>query len=473
MNIFLEELLEKIHSLEAKISSLEEANSNLKKENTKLRERIVYLEERLNLNSKNSSKPPSSDQKGSSEPRRKGGAKSGHAGHSRVLFPKEQVDRFIKVKAKTCPTCGNKVVLTNKQPSIHQQVEIAAKPFTVTQYNREHFYCPCCRTYGSAPLPAEVGSSAFGTRLSALMGFLTGTCRLSRRMTLEVLKESFGIQVAVGSQSNVEKRISSSLKAPYQEIYKQICDSKETRYVDETGWHCCGKREFVWLMSTRLAAIYKIQNGRKAIYRDAFLKKAIFKKVSFVTDRLAIYHFPGPHQYCLAHIKRNLKKFAKRSGLDGEWAKVMLFYLKRIFALWRDFRERRRSRRSFRHSIRRYRDDFEYGLLVAVTKQKHSPSLKNFALNLLKKAKNLWVFAEKDEVEPTNNQAERDLRGIVIWRKISYGSKSERGSRFAERIQSIVMTLKRQKRLSLDYLTESLRAWKVGSTAPSIFTLNC
>lgn len=134
----------------------------------------------------------------------------------------------------------------------------------------------------------------------------------------------------------------------------------------------------------------------------------------------------------------------------------MLQYLQRIFELWRDYREKRRTRRSFRRSSRQCRDDFEYGLLVASAKGRHSPSLKRFACALLRKAKNLWVFVTRDGVDPTNNQAERDLRGIVITRRISYGSKSERGDRFVERINRVVTTLKRQGQKCLDYLERAL-----------------
>src|SRR5262249_26103832 len=148
---------------------------------------------------------------------------------------------------------------------------------------------------------------------------------------------------------------------------------------------------------------------------------------------------------------------------------VMLQYLRTIFELWRDYREKRRSRRSFRRKSRQCRDDFEYGLLVASTKGRHSPSLRRFARALLCKTKNLWVFATRDGVEPTNNQAERDLRGIVITRRISYGSKSERGDRFVERINSVVTTLKRRGQECLDYLTAALDAWKTGSASPTIF----
>jgi len=300
------------------------------------------------------------------------------------------------------------------------------------------------------------------------MGFLTGTCRLSRRIALDILKEGLGLRAAVGTQSNVEGRICQALKPAYEELEKQARSSNETKHIDETGWKRWGKREFVWIMSTASGAVYKIQDGRGAECRDALLGNTATRRVPFVTDRLAIYRFQGPHQFCLAHLKRDIKRFAERAGLDGDWGQVMLQYLKRIFELWRDYREKRRTRRSFRRASRQCRDDFEYGLLVASTKDKHSPSLRRFARALLRRAENLWVFATRDGVEPTNNQAERDLRGIVITRRISYGSKSEGGDRFIERINSVVTTLKRQGKVCLDYLAAALGAWKTGSSAPAI-----
>lgn len=117
----------------------------LREENSKLRERITQLEEQLKLNSKNSSKPPSSDQKGSSQPHKKGGAQPGHPGHFRPLFSAAQIHKRVSLKVTTCPTCGTSVRPTNEPPTIHQQVELPEVCFRVTEYERHEFYCPCCR----------------------------------------------------------------------------------------------------------------------------------------------------------------------------------------------------------------------------------------------------------------------------------------------------------------------------------------
>jgi transposase len=90
------------------------------------------------------------------------------------------------------------------------------------------------------------------------------------------------------------------------------------------------------------------------------------------------------------------------------------------------------------------------------------------ARQILKRKEALWTFVYTEGVEPTNNLAERDLRHAVIWRKTSFGTQSEEGSRFVERILSVVMSLRKQERNVLDYLTAALDAQLRGAPAPSL-----
>lgn len=466
MQVSYEELVSEIRRLREEVQALREENGRLKDE-------VAHLREQLHLNSKNSSKPPSSDQKKSSEPPKKGGARPGHPGHFRSLFSAEEIDERISLKATTCPNCGKNVEPLDRPPTLHQQVEIPPQSFRVIQYERHPFYCPCCRAYGVAPLPPKVGASAFGTRLTAFMSFLSGTCRLGKRMVLKVLQEAFGIKVCVGSVSNVEKKVSSALKEPYEEIAQEVRTSQETKHIDETTWRRWGKTEYLWVMSTQKAVFYQIQESRNASCRDRLLGSAKWAQVAFVTDRLALYRFESAHQYCLAHLRRNLKRFAERAGFDGQWGQVMLEYLDKIFEMWKEVRKSQKSRRSFQRRSKRYRDDFIYGLLIAAKKNRHSPSLSRFARSLLRRWGNLFVFAEQRGVEPTNNQAERDLRHAVIWRKICHGTKSDQGDRFVERIQSVTATLKRQGQGCLEFLYRAVDAMKSREKAPSVLRQAC
>ncbi len=114
-------------------------------------ERIQELEDRLNLNSKNSSKPPSQDQKKSNESPRKGGAKPGHKGHHRQLLPPDQVDVFKECVQKNCPCCGSeKIEQLAEEAALWQQVEIPCKIAYVTQYERKPFCCISCGHDGIA-----------------------------------------------------------------------------------------------------------------------------------------------------------------------------------------------------------------------------------------------------------------------------------------------------------------------------------
>ena len=119
--------------LREEITQLKEEITQLREENVKLREENARLKEQLNLNSKNSSKPPSSDQKGSSNVHKKGGARPGHRAHHRSLFPIEQVHKRITLKVTHCHICGNRVQALKRPPSIHQQVEIPKVCFQITQ----------------------------------------------------------------------------------------------------------------------------------------------------------------------------------------------------------------------------------------------------------------------------------------------------------------------------------------------------
>ena len=88
----------------------------------------------------------------------------------------------------------------------------------------------------------------------------------------------------------------------------------------------CGPCLLVRLLYTK----YK-QSNRNAVCRDTLLGEAKWGKAAFVTDRFALYRFESVHQYCLAHLKRDLKRFSERTGLDGEWGAVMMSYLDKLF----------------------------------------------------------------------------------------------------------------------------------------------
>ncbi len=429
--------------------------------------RIEELEEHLNLNSKNSSKPPSQDQKKSKEPPRKGGAKPGHKGHHRHMLPVDQVDAFQECIQKRCPCCGSeKVQRLAEQAALWQQVEIPSKIAYVTQYERKPFCCQSCGHEGIASLPEGIEESAFGPRLKSLIATCTGNFHLSKREAQALLNDFLGIRLSVGSVSNIEGQTSRLLQTAYGHISQEVLKGKVV-HLDETGWRESGQNHFVWVASCVTAVFYRIDPKRNREARNKLVGNSYHQPTA--TDRYSVYNdMQGAHQYCLAHFKRELERVSERKGYDGEWGLKAIGILDKVFHHWALYRSGEISRSQLTNRCLRQKADLKDLLIVGGWyESKSSPKLRRFCQDIFDRFDRLWTFLRVESMEPTNNQAERDLRKIVLWRKKSFGTKSDRGQRFVERIKTVSMTLHRQKQSLFAYLTSLFQAAFQGCPMPS------
>jgi transposase len=451
----------------ATVQVLSRANFEYQQTIKRLEKRISELEERLNSNSQNSSKPPSSDMKSSKEPPRKGGAKPGHNGHHRQLLPAEQVDAFHVCIQQRCPRCASDNL--QQEPteiSIWQQVEIPKKVAHVTQYERQAFYCLACGHGGTAPLPDGVEYSAFGPRLKGWISTCTGQFHLSKRETARLINDCLGISLSIGSVSNVERQTTQLLQPAYEAIARAVLKGRVI-HVDETSWRDSAKNHFAWVASCANATLYRIDERRNREARDKLLGSTFCRPV--VSDRYKVYDdMDGLHQYCLAHFKRELVRFSERKGYDGEWGKQSVAILDKVFHQWSLYQKGAINRVQLNtHCIRlKYalKDEIIFGGWYA---SRASPKLRRFCLEILVIFDRLWTFLHVPSMGPTNNQAERDLRQVVLWRKKSFGTKSVRGQRFVERIKTVSVTLHRQTRSLFDYLAGLFQAVFVNQPLPS------
>jgi len=133
---------------------------------------------------------------------------------------------------------------------------------------------------------------------------------------------------------------------------------------------------------------------------------------------------------------------------------------RQLFRLWQQIRDGTLEKAEFQKLIKPIKEKAGE-LLFEGTLSTHSKT-RNTCSNILKLELSLWTFARVEGVEPTNNQAERALRRAVMWRRKSFGTQSESGSRFVERILSVVTTLRQQGRSVLDYLKKACAADTVG-----------
>ena len=433
-----------------------------------LKAEINELRERLGQNSSNSSKPPSTDPP-SSKPkpqseskRRKRGAQPGHLGKARTLKPEAEVDHLVNFKPVSCKQCGRPLRGTDANPERHQVSEVPTAPVILTEYRRHTLRCQNCGVGTRAEWPADVPRGSFGLRAQALIGYFTGRLGLSHRDTAEALQVLHGLEVGLGSIASVQRRVSAALAETVEQA-RHFVQQQKAQYVDETGW-CEGERQkWLWVNATKDVTVFHLLSGRSRKEAQEVISQEA--KGIITTDRYSSYNWLSARrrQICWAHLKRDFQALVDRGGESAKTGQALLKQVKRVFALWHQVRDETLSRVEFQRKIKPIRQRVKT-VLQAGAKSTHAKT-RHTCANILKVEKSLWTFVRAEGVEPTNNDAERSLRRAVLWRRRSFGTQSESGSRFVERILTAAQTLKQQGRDVLAYLTDACRSMLVNEAA--------
>lgn len=430
----------------------------------RLNAEVSKLKDQINRNSKNSSKPPSTDQKNNTSEKEKK-PRASRAGKAREPFPPERIDKHIECGCDNCSHCGSEYIQWNGGAELFQQAELPEAKAIITQYELLKYTCMRCKKDSLAPLPKGVPDSAFDPRLMSLLATLTGVFHLAKREAIQLIKELYEVDISTGSVSNIEERVAEALDPIYQRIHSFVMDSKFCKHFDETSWRDKGKRHYVWLACCEQAAFYMINKRRSAeAFRKIFTVR--LDDVSAVTDRYAVYSIFKVHQYCLAHLVREFRSYAERDGPDQEIGKALENELKKACHIHKKYREGKitlkQRNQCLGHSKRRTKINLEDGIANG------RDELSGLCDTLWDNFDKLWTFTKTFGMEPTNNLAERDLRKLVIWRRKSYGTRSERGKRFVERITTISQTLKRQSKSILSFIQEAVEGFYAEAFTPFI-----
>ena len=452
-----------------RIRQLEQENSRLEQENAQLRER-------LRQNSTNSSKPPSSDAPGTvrakkkkKRRRRRPGGQPGHPKHERELVPLESVQQVVELVPQQCQQCQHRLKGKDPEPRRHQVVELEPVTAVVTEYRSHRLECAMCGSLTRGEVPREA-RSAFGERLGASMSLLVGKYRLSKRLVCEVLSDIGGVHVSVGSVSNLEQQMSAALKVPVEQAQEHVRNAQVVN-ADETGWRQGVKagraaRAWLWVAATTLVVVFRISTSRGRQVIQALLGMDFVGWL--ITDRWSAYDWydPGLRQLCWSHLTRDFQGFIDRGGKGGRLGRELMAERNRMFKWWHRVRDGTLERGVFQRRMRKV--ERTVGALLRQAQACGEKKTAGMARRILRLEKCLWVFVDVPGVEPTNNYGERTIRQGVIYRKISFGTRSERGSRFVERILTVVTTLKQQKRNPLEFLTSALGAYRRGLPPPSL-----
>jgi transposase len=433
-----------------------------------LQREVAELKARLNQNSSNSSKPPSSDPPSvkRAPPKqptgKKRGGQHGHEAHHRAMVPPEKVSESFDIRPEMCRCCGTVLMGDDPDPWRHQVAELPPIEPTVVEYRLHRLMCPNCGTKTCGQLPAGVPRGAFGPRLQAVLSLLAGAYRLGKRPIQSLAADLFGLTISTGMVCKLERATSDSLETPVEELREYV--RTRDAGADETSWRENRSKAWLWVAVTKVATVFTIASSRGAkVIRDMLGEN--YDRV-LTSDRWTAYTWIKRRQLCWAHLRRDFQAMIDRENCGSEIGKSLLERSDQLFHWWHRVRDGTLAKSSFQKYVgplrRAVREHLERGAECSCKKTAGT------CRKLLKQESAMWTFVWVEGIEPTNNDAERVLRHAVLWRKSSGGTDSEAGSRFVERMLSVVATCRQQNRNVLDFLTACCGAPREGSTPPSL-----
>jgi transposase len=456
--------------LDAALTALAAANARI----AELEQQVAKLLAERGRTSSNSNQPPSSDPpsarvqrrlkaKAKRKSGRKRGGQPGHEGAQRALVPPEEVDEVIDHYPSECENCWAALPQTPDPSAVRYQTTEIPPTRPLTSEHRCHSVA-CLRCFHRTAPSFEV-PPAFGPRLSSVVALLTGVYHVSRRGAAKLMADVVGVKMSLGAISTIEKRVSDAVKAAVDEAWAQVKQAA-VKHSDGTTWYQSGLARTLWTIATTMATVFKILVDGKADTLEPWFGD---KLGVLVSDRGKAFQFWAmeARQICFAHLLRKFISFSERGGRGGEIGKEFLDYVGIMFSYWDEVKRGVLSRDDFRGHMKPLREKFEQALQRGAAA--NVDHVSGSCADILKHAQALWTFVDRDDVEPTNNHAERELRAFVLWRKRSFGTQSERGNEFAERLMTVAHTARKQNKNVLAFLTACVTAAREGTKAPSLF----
>ena len=439
----------------------------LEKENSELRDK-------LGLNSTNSSLPPSKDlykieKENKPKSTLKIGAQPGHIGKNRA---RKAPDKIIHCYAPETCNCGGRIIM-HKKPEIQQKIEIPPITPIYTDYILHKGRCKNCNKKYSGTLPQGVSQNMLAAHAKTIVTSLTGYYKNSKSEVQQILKNIFNLEISTGTISNTEARVSDKCERLYDEYCHQIQNSDHL-HIDETGAKKQGKRHWAWCFTDQKTTVLKIEKSRS---------KEVLKKMlpnftgTIISDRYGSYNYfnANQRQICWAHLIRDFNRFAnsnnsevKKIGIQLKNCSRFLFknlksFKENVLALQKGHPEKIASLLTKKYNMlctlvskikQAVRSRLEK--IMSISDAKHASRV---AKRILKLEEMMWKFMDFIfTISPTNNLAERQIRPFVIYRKNSFFVWSERGAKFVERMNSILLTSNLRKLNSFQVLHEVIKS---------------
>jgi transposase len=438
-----------------RIDALEDKCMRLAEENEDLRRKLAE-------NSSNSSKPPSSDsprdragRRGPTPTGKSRGAQPGHKANKRELVPANKVHSITNCFAETCRGCARGLPKRrDPNPLRHQVWDLPKIEPIVDEYRLHRTSCDVCGKTTCAEPPRGVPRGTFGPGVLGLIAMLVADGHMSRRKVVGLLRDAFGLNISLGALSEAEWIVSEATTSAVEEAHARAL-TESPKHVDATSWFQAGWLKALWVMATKSVTVFTIA----ANATQELLKRWISStRGVLVTDRGRQFQFWAMErrQICWAHLIRKFVDFSEHGGRAGgigralhDWSRILMHTYHRVRDGTLPRSELQRKAVNIRAHMER---------LLSRGTRPSAAGIRGACRDILEHRNAMWLFVDDPSVEPTNNHAERELRGLVIWRKSSFGTCSERGNVFAARLKTVIHTCRKQQRNVLEFLRNTVDA---------------
>lgn len=374
---------------------------------------------------------------------RKGGATLGHSGHGRKSLRARQAERTIPVRLPTnCPDCDTTLESRGmkRRTVLDGQPLKSEKQLLLLDIKR----CPKCRRTFRAKPPGVLPKGLFSNRLLSIVAvehYMHG-------LTLGQLHRQRGIGTGalIGALHGLARRL--------QPVIPKLIREYRTAFVkhaDETGWRTDGRGGYAWLFCTLNVSLYRFRSSRSAKVAHEVLGTQRLPG-TLVVDRYNAYNKASCHlQYCYSHLSRDIEDLQKDSPDDPQVSRFVETALPQLAAAM-SLRQLKLSKRQFHQQATTLRGTIEQTMNTPAS----HPGIQHIQDIFREKSERRYRWALDPRIPAENNPAERELRPLVIARKISFGSQSDAGALTREVMMSVLLTLQKRTQNPVAVLTAAL-----------------
>jgi transposase len=361
----------------------------------------------------------------------RGGGKRGHVGHGRQGIAPSQADRIERIKtADICPDCGTPLINRGSR----SRTVIDCKPMTKEKIilRLEKKRCPKCHRNVEASPVGVLPKCQYGNNLLAHIAvehYVHGTTlgQLEKRLGIGYGSLVAGLHFLARLFEKVPERLIKEYRLAL------------VKHADETGWRNDGFNGYGWLYATLKLSVFRFRASRSSAVVKEVLGTSKLPGI-LVVDRYNAYNqVPCKIQYCYAHLLRNVQDLEDEFP-DNEEVRQFVATLAPLMASAMSLRRLPLSSRQFRSQARQ----IKRAILKIINTQAQHPAIQGIQNIFREKGKRLFHWVEDPLIPADNNFAERELRPLVIARKLSFGSQSDAGARTREILMTILHTLKKR-----------------------------